>query len=148
MKHLHFGVLHENLHRLLRLGLWHRGWHPIPRHSAEGRRRPTALRQANRISSFVVGGLQMSYNYQTERPYIFTEDGQVMFLKIRDQANRLIKEAGAASMGQIVNNCTGSSWSMLACVDRLVELGELRELPNPHSHAGQHRMFTILGSMG
>jgi hypothetical protein len=83
----------------------------------------------------------MSYDYQIERAFVFTEEGQVMFLKIRDTAKSLIETSGAASCERIISGCTGSSWSMLACVDRLVELRELLEVPNPHSRAGQHRLF-------
>ena len=36
----------------------------------------------------------------------------------------------------------GGMWQMPACVDRLVELGELREVTAPKSVAGQHRIFT------
>ena len=82
----------------------------------------------------------MSYNYLTERPVIFTEEGQRMFLNIRDNAKRLLKEAGAARMQEIIKGNTGISWHMLACVDRLVEIGELRELTN-NIVAGQHRVF-------
>ena len=38
-------------------------------------------------------------------------------------------------------NCVGSdSWMMLACVDRLVELKEIREVTG-NNVAGQHRVF-------
>lgn len=83
----------------------------------------------------------MSYRYATERPKVFTEDGQVMFLKIRDAAKALIASSGAATCEKIISGCTGDSWQMLACVDRLVELKEILEVPNPHSRAGQHRVF-------
>lgn len=81
------------------------------------------------------------YDYQTERPRVFTEEGQVMFLKIRDRAQSLLKTAGAARLGEIINGCTGDSWQMLACVDRLVELGELRELTQGMDVARQDRVF-------
>ena len=82
----------------------------------------------------------MSYVYQTQRPFVFTERGQVDFLKIRDKAQELLEEAGAVSCQKLM--CvTGNSWDMLACIDRLVELKELLEVPNPHSSAGQHRIF-------
>jgi hypothetical protein len=83
----------------------------------------------------------MSYLYQTERPFIFTEEGQVMFLNIRDRVQHLLKQAGAVRLQELISGCTGGSWSMLACVDRLVELGELHELTIPNSVAAQHRVF-------
>lgn len=87
----------------------------------------------------------MPYDYATERPAIFTEDGQVMLLKIRDNAARLIQAAGAVRFQEMTANVVGDSWTMLACVDRLVELGELREVTPPGSCAGQHRVFVKVG---
>lgn len=82
----------------------------------------------------------MSYDYATERPNIFTEHGQVMFLSIRDNAKRLLAEAGAARSAEMMRGCAGNVWTMLACIDRLVELGEIREL-TPLGAAGQDRVF-------
>ena len=83
----------------------------------------------------------MSYRYANERPFVFTDEGQLMFLKVRDRAKKLLDEAGAVACDALISGLTGNSWSMLACVDRLVEIGELKEVPNPHSLAGQHRLF-------
>ena len=80
------------------------------------------------------------YDYQNEKANIFTEDRQVLFLRIRDNAKRLIKQAGAVRMREIMQGCGGDSWHMLACVDRLVELGELREVTQGDV-AGQYRVF-------
>lgn len=82
----------------------------------------------------------MSYNYKTQRPWLFTEEGQLAFIAIRDKAKELIKVAGCVTSGKLM--CiTGDSWNMLACVDRLVEIGELHEIVNTMSKAGQHRVF-------
>jgi hypothetical protein len=69
----------------------------------------------------------MSYCYQEERPWLFTEEGQVALLKVRDNAQQLLKKAGAfktfsATAG--VRAC--DSFKLLAVIDRLVELEELR----------------------
>jgi hypothetical protein len=82
----------------------------------------------------------MSYDYKNEKPEIFTEDGQVMFLKIRDEANRLVGLSGCVMMGKLLVG-TGDSWTMLACVDRMVELGELVEIKYGNC-AAQHRIFS------
>jgi hypothetical protein len=82
----------------------------------------------------------MAYDYATERPNVFTEQGQLMFLKIRDRSKRLIAEGGACTSGALITGATGDSWRMLACIDRLVELGELREITGP-GVAGQCRVF-------
>lgn len=83
------------------------------------------------------------YDYRTERPKLFTEDGQLVFLRIRDRVNYLLKTAGAARVQEIMMGISGGdSWQMLACVDRLVELGELREVTHDFC-AGQHRVFVV-----
>lgn len=73
----------------------------------------------------------MSYNCQTERAYIFTDEGQKMFLKIRDAAHDLLKIAGAFRQGELLHRAGigGDSFSLIACVDRLVELGEIVYIP-------------------
>lgn len=83
----------------------------------------------------------MAYDYQTQRERIFTERGQTMFLSIRDRSKRLLKDAGAARMQELISGETGDTWDMLACVDRLVELGELYELKGEGSVPGQFRVF-------
>jgi len=86
----------------------------------------------------------VSYCYKTERPWIFSEDGSRQFLRIRDRVNRLLDTAGAVRMQEAINDECGSSWEMLACVDRMVELGEIRELTDEHA-PGQWRVFTRRG---
>jgi hypothetical protein len=83
----------------------------------------------------------MSYEYEKEKPGIFTENGQVMFLRIRDKVQSLLKQAGAFSMFSAMSDCTGESWQMMACVDRLVELGEIKEVPRGNDCPGQYRIF-------
>ena len=81
------------------------------------------------------------YNYQTEKPNIFTEDGQETFLKIRDNVKKLLKQSGAVTMEKAINGVTGSNWLHMACVDRLVELKEIKEIEQGGYVAGQHRIF-------
>lgn len=83
----------------------------------------------------------MTYNYNEQRSIVFSEHGQTLFLSIRDRAQKLLDSAGAFTMVKVMNAHTGSTWDMMACVDRLVELGEIRELTPPNSCAGQHRVF-------
>ena len=81
------------------------------------------------------------YNYEKEKPFLFTDEGQRMFLKVRDKTQSLMKLAGCARSQEMISGNTGSSWSMLACVDRMVELKEIREITNRNIVAGQHRVF-------
>ena len=70
----------------------------------------------------------MTYNYEEIKPKIFIEAHQRLFLEIRDTVHRHLSETGVAKMGFILNGISGDSWVMMACVDRLVELDEIREL--------------------
>lgn len=88
--------------------------------------------------------IEMGYVYGELKQHVFSEGGQRMFLDIRDNAQRLMAQSGAATMNKLISSCTGDVWQMMACVDRLVELGELIEIVNPHSRAGQHRLFVPL----
>ncbi len=81
------------------------------------------------------------YHYDNHKAWATSEKGQKQFLSIRDKARTLMKTAGAASMERLIAGQVGSVWEMMACVDRLVELNELIEIPNPMSRAGQHRLF-------
>ena len=87
------------------------------------------------------------YRYSDIKPKLFTEDGSVMFTKIRDRVKRLLAESGAFTMGAAIRVAGGGdSWTMLACVDRLVELGEIREVTEPGVVAGQDRVFVEVRS--
>jgi hypothetical protein len=81
----------------------------------------------------------MSYSYLKERPRIFTEKGQVEFLKVRDRVNQMLCDSGAFMMQNAWKPITGDTWMMMAYVDRLVELGEIREIE--WDAIGQCRVF-------
>jgi uncharacterized cysteine cluster protein YcgN (CxxCxxCC family) len=67
------------------------------------------------------------YEYDLERPWLFTDEGQRAFLKARDTANRLCDLAGACTIEKVMEGAACSSnWRQLACVDRLIEIGEFR----------------------
>ena len=80
------------------------------------------------------------YNYKTEKPKIFTEQGMDEFIKVRDEAQRLLANGGAFKMFSAIKGITGDAWLMMAYVDRLVETGEIREV-TPDDVAGQDRVF-------
>ncbi len=81
----------------------------------------------------------MGYVYAKERDGIFTDEGQRMFLKMRDTVKQLLEQAGCFQAGKAWKNVTGDSWMMLACLDRMVELGELRRVGD--GSWGQHQIF-------
>lgn len=78
------------------------------------------------------------YKYLEEKPKIFTEDGQIVFLEIRDNVKKLLATSGAVMMTK-ATTVTSDGWFAYACVDRLVELREIREIH--YDAAGQHRIF-------
>jgi len=81
------------------------------------------------------------YKYEELKAGLFTENGQVMFLGIRDNTKKLLATSGAVSMFKAISTTTGDSWLRVACVDRLVELGEIRELNIGNGVSGQNRVF-------
>lgn len=82
----------------------------------------------------------MPYKYEDHRSAVFTDDGQRMLLKIRDRAFKLIDESGCAMVANIISGSAGDSWHMLACIDRLVEIRELREVEYGPC-AGQYKIY-------
>jgi len=72
------------------------------------------------------------YNYSENREEVFKEENQTLFIGIRDQVHALIDQAGCVDMIHAIQlpPCVGAadSWTMMACVDRLVELGEIKEV--------------------
>jgi len=81
------------------------------------------------------------YKYNEVKWRLFSDEGQRMFLKVRDFVQDALKRTGAVRMQEAIGAAGGGdSWTMLACVDRMVELGELREVTTSNV-AGQHRVF-------
>lgn len=82
----------------------------------------------------------MPYAYQDFKQKLHNDKGIELIIQVRDRAKKLIKEAGAATLGEIVRPIGGDSWTVMAAVDWLVENDGLREV-----HAGQcaaqHRIF-------
>ena len=74
----------------------------------------------------------MPYDYQKERPYVFTENGQIMFLAIRDAVRELVEKAGVCTISKAISGQSGDTWQMLACIDRMVEIGEIAIVKNPY----------------
>ena len=83
----------------------------------------------------------MRYEYRKERERLFTEEGQRIFLEIRDRVQRLLRQAGACTMGKAIDGSTGDTWFKLACVEQLVELGEIVEVTQGQDLRIQHRVY-------
>ncbi len=79
------------------------------------------------------------YDYKTERPFVFTDNGRRMLLRILKRAETLIARAGVVRLDKLMVG--GDSWNMLACIDRLVELDELRYVPQVDPCNTQHKIL-------
>lgn len=80
------------------------------------------------------------YNYKEMKQYIFKEENQKDFLKVRDNVKKMLSESGSFNMLSALRGISGDNWVQLAFVDRLVELGEIREITPPNT-AEQDRVF-------
>jgi putative lipase involved disintegration of autophagic bodies len=83
----------------------------------------------------------MSYSYEKERERVFSDDGQRMVMQMHATARKCIEMSGAVRMDKLMSGLLGDSWLMMACADRLVEMGCIEEIKNPVSNVGQHRLF-------
>jgi len=68
----------------------------------------------------------MSYDYETQRPRIFTEDGVEMMMRMREKVRACLRASGAFKASAVMT--TGDSWDMLAVLDYLIEKGEIRRV--------------------
>lgn len=83
---------------------------------------------------------QTIYEYQDWRSDLFTEEGQIIFLQIRDNVRRLLKESGAFKHTYAYRNITSDNYTMAACIDRLLELKEII-LVSPPNTGWPERIF-------
>lgn len=90
-----------------------------------------------------------SYLYETLRAQMFTDEGQRVFLKVRDAVKETMRQTGAIRMQEAIRvGATAATsgdvgdWEMMACVDRMVELGELIEA-SPGRFTAGNRVFLV-----
>ena len=83
------------------------------------------------------------YDYEKERPKIFTEVGMRSLLGIRDNVERLLNEAGAFKLWDAVKGHGSTSFIQLACIDYLVEIGEIEKVSSKGST--QNHVFVRKG---
>ena len=84
----------------------------------------------------------MAYNYEEQRKELFTDEGQRRFLRMRDKVLNMLKTSGACRPEALML-CSGmgDDWQCLACFDRMLELGEVREITYDINCVSQHRIF-------
>lgn len=82
----------------------------------------------------------MSYVYETERAHLFTEPGVQLLMKMRDNVKVLLAKSGAFTVEKAMQGVSGSSWTMLAALDYLAELGEIKKVSS--KGMAQHHIYT------
>ena len=87
----------------------------------------------------------MSYVYSELRSWLFTEEGSVAFMGVRDNVQEMLNKTGAFQMGKVADWKCPTNWHKMACVDRLVELKEIVELTDDDC-MGQYRTFIKKGT--
>lgn len=82
------------------------------------------------------------YEYKNFKAQILTDKGQRLLISVYDTVSRFLNTSGAVSLGAILANTPEEcdSWLKIACIDRLIEIGKIRELTPPGVH-GQDRVF-------
>jgi len=70
----------------------------------------------------------MSYSYEEELETLFTFNGVGLLLQTRDAVDRLLTDAGAFKLDYAIRGLTGSSFTMLACIDYLEKIGEIKKI--------------------
>ena len=82
----------------------------------------------------------MSYDYKVEREKLFTDAGSRKFLRVRDKVKELIALSGAVRSREAVLHESSLGYELIACLDRMVELGEIAEVTGPKT-IQQYRVF-------
>lgn len=68
----------------------------------------------------------MSYNYETQRSEIFTEEGLKLLFDTYHIVRRLLRASGAFQANFTFT--AGKEWESMACLGYLCELGIIREI--------------------
>lgn len=85
----------------------------------------------------------MNYSYSRERERLFTDEGQRLLLRVRDRVKGLLATAGAFRAGVVIDSIgSTTNHEVMACIERLVELEELREVTKGLDVAWQNRIYS------
>lgn len=83
----------------------------------------------------------MSYNYQDQRPWIFSDEGVTALLVLKTAIAKMLEVSNCFRMDALYGKAPSGTdlWQVHACVDYLVEKHELQEFGK--GPAGQYRVF-------
>ena len=82
------------------------------------------------------------YKYEDEKSRLFTDEGQRVLFKVRDNFKELETVSGAIKASKLMAQTTnyGDTYLFLACMDRLVEIGEIKEITDSETIA-QNKVY-------
>lgn len=84
----------------------------------------------------------MSYKYEDQKRELFTDAGSRRFHAMLKHCRTLLDASEAFTMAAAMRApSSGDTWQQMACVDRMVELGEIREVHT--KGAAQCRVFVL-----
>lgn len=86
--------------------------------------------------------MSVVYDYEDYKEYTFSDSGQRDLILARDFASEMLRQAGAVRCNELMSCMkSGDSWQRLSVIDRLVELGEIRQVNMVEETATQYRVF-------
>lgn len=83
----------------------------------------------------------MGYKYEECKPNLLDKKELRRFLEIRDIVKDEIDSVGMVVMGAVMMRATGDTWKSMACVEMLVEIGEIVETTQESGTLAQEREF-------
>jgi len=83
----------------------------------------------------------MIYNYEEYKPNLLDKKELRRFLEIRDIVKDEIDSVGMMVMGAVMMRALGDTWKTMACVEMLVEIGEIIETTQKSETWAQEREF-------
>lgn len=89
----------------------------------------------------------MPYSYAEMRESLFTEHGAEVLTAVRRNVARQLKTSGTVRAQEAFSGAVAENWTMLAALDYMVEMGEIREVTGPDVW-GQDRVFVGRGVRG
>lgn len=84
----------------------------------------------------------MAYNYNNYTTWLSSIEGSKAFLRVRDWCNQALHNCGAFTEGKAMSaaGSTPDSFHAIACIDHLVQLGEIEQIPG-QTCASQNRVY-------
>ena len=83
----------------------------------------------------------MAYKYEECKPNLLNKEELKRFLEVRDIVKDEIDAVGMVVMGAVMMRALGDTWKVMACVDMLVEIGEIVETTQKNGTWAQEREF-------